>query len=389
MNHRSFIRIITCTLLAISSPFTAAAQDPAAIAEMEKLFKSIVKADSLPDQKDAIAAYAKMNELNLPIESLQPAQQVMALRTAIHAAAGCGQAAAAGERAEKLHSLGQKLDATALESVILGATVAGDAKLADETLDTLSKDPQLKDRKGIADRRRRLELVGQSASEESFVTEDGTIVELASREGVVLLLDFWNMLDKPSDANLKALRGLYDGLKSDEKFLLVGVNSDSTARLAKAREFVKSNKIEWKQHYEEKMTNAPLTHEAFHTGRPPWQVLIDKNGYIRAVGHAAEPAFRAAVLAAVSEARGSASVTMARDIQGKKAESREAAPVVHQTKAKDGGKLPSNPEAASMLREARAYLKTGLKTKAQEVLKKIIEQYPGTQEAEDAKYLLS
>ncbi|MBL8879651.1 MAG: hypothetical protein JNG88_11080 [Phycisphaerales bacterium] len=367
---------------------SSAAQDPAGIAEMEKLYKTVVKPDALPAKKEAAEAFAKLNGLNLPLEKLQPPQQVMLLRTAIHAAAGCGQAMAAGERAEKLRNLGGLLDAASLESVILGATVAGDAKLADEAFAELSNHAQVKDRKAVADRRRRLDLVGQSAPETSCVTDDDTIVDFASREGVVLLIDFWNMLDKPSDASVKALRGLFEVYRAEPKFLLIGINADSPARLEKAREFAKSAKFEWKQHYEEQMTNAPFTHEAFHAGRAPYQLLIDKNGYIRAVGHAGEMAFRAAVLAAVSEARGDAAVIMPREQSGQRAESREAPPVVHQTKPKDGGKLPSNPEAASMLREARAFLKTGMKTKAQELLKKIIEQYPGTQEAEEAKFLL-
>lgn len=378
---------VCVTLIALGTSF-AIAQDPAGIAELEKLYKSVVKPEALPAVKEGCEALAKLNALNLPLEKLQPPQQVMLLRTAIHAAAGCGQAMTAVERADKLRNLGPLLDAAALDSVLLGATIAGDAKLMSETLAELSNHPQSKNRKAIADLKRRLEIVGQSAPETSCVTEDGAIVDFASREGVVLLVDFWNMLDKPTDANLKALRELYTAYKTDPKFQLIGINSDSTARVAKAKEFVKSANIDWKQHYEEKMTNAPFTHEAFQAGRPPWQVLIDKNGYVRAVGHAGELAFRAAVLAAVSEARGDATVIMPRDQSGKRAESREAPPVVHEIKPKGGGKLPSNPEAASMLREARAFLKTGMKTKAQELLKKIIEQYPGTQEAEDAKFLL-
>lgn len=367
----------------------AAGQDPAALAELEKLFKSIVKPDTLPAVKDAAAAHARVAELNLPPDKLQPPQQIMLLRTGIHAAAGCGQAAAAGERAEKLRNLGTALDAAALESVILGAVVAGDAKLADDALQELAKLPQAKTRSAVEQRRARLAQVGEPAPEQAFVTEDSDIVELAPRGGVVLLLDFWNIGDKPSDAHVKALRALRDAHRTDGKLLVVGINADGPDRLEEARRFVQTSKMDWPQHFEEIAAGAPLTHETFQAGRGPWQVLIDKTGHIRAVGSAEEAAFRAAVLAAVTEARGDAVVEMPRNVQGRKAELREAPPVVHSSANKSaGGKLPSNPEAASMLREARAFLKTGMKTKAHEILRKIIEQYPGTQEAEDAKFLL-
>lgn len=367
----------------------AAGQDPAALTELEKLFKSVVKPDALPALKEAAAAHTRIAELNLPVEKLQPAQQIMLLRTAIHAAAGCGQAADAGEQAEKLRTLGVPLDVAALESVILGATVAGDAKLADEALQELARLPQTKNRSAIEQRRARLAQVGEAAPEQAFVTEDSEIVELASRASVVLLLDFWTIADKPSDAHLKALRALRDAHRTDQKLQIVGINADGPDRVEEARRFVQASKIDWPQHFEEIAAGAPLTHEIFQAGRGPWQVLIDKSGHIRAIGSAEEAAFRAAALAAVMEARGDAVVRMPRTVQGRRAESREAPPVVHQSSGKNaGGKLPSNPEAASMLREARTFLKTGMKTKAHEILKKIIEQYPGTQEAEDAKFLL-
>ena len=104
---------------------------------------------------------------------------------------------------------------------------------------------------------------------------------------------------------------------------------------------------------------------------------------------------RLRVRAAVAEAAGEFVAVRPKTTAGVEAEPRTAVkPAAPEAKEKEkekpvaSGDLPHNQEAASMLNQARVYLKTGRKTDAKKLLQEIVEKYPGTWEAKDAQETL-
>lgn len=216
----------------------------------------------------------------------------------------------------------------------------------------------------------------------------------ARRNGVVLVLDFWNRRDKPGDEQVKALRGLYEALAGVGKVEFLGVNADGPAQVKAARRFAADNGYSWPQHYERRTSGAPLTHKAFRVDSSPWQIVIDGEGNVRAVGSASEAAFVYALRAAVAEARGEYPPVRPKTTDGKPAPRPKPEPpaVEPEPKAKEGPppqvELPSNPEARTLLTRARLFRKTGKRTEAKKLLKEVIEKYPGTREAKEAAEML-
>jgi hypothetical protein len=231
--------------------------------------------------------------------------------------------------------------------------------------------------------------VGEKAPDVLIRTEDMTEFSTRRRGNRVLLIDFWNVLLPPDEKEIKALRDLYKEYQYSLHVDFVGVNADPEARIDEARKFARENGYVWKQRYEYQGREAPITHQAFHAGNPPWQVLIDTFGYIRAVGTASEPGFQYALRAATAEARGDQEVVMPRTRAGAQAERPGAEIKVEAKKSpKPAGELPSSPEAQAKLTLARTYMKTGKRTDAKRLFEEIVRDYPGTREAQEAQEYL-
>lgn len=325
-----------------------------------------------------------------------PDERAVGLQAETYAAAACGDAQRALDCASELLSDPQPTRES-LDAAYVGAAAAGDAKTADEVLRKLADVLPATERRNNSNRRRCLKQVGELAPNEFISTGDAAGLSPANRDGKVLLIDFWNVQDAPTDADVRALKDLIAWFGEGAKLEVVGVNADSTARVERAREFVQKSGYSWPQCYEEQLTNAPITHRAFNAGSPPWQVVIDSAGRIRAVGTARDAAFVFALRSAVSEAAGEHAVVVPRTMEGQRA----SGPAVVSGSGGSGGSAaggganvagapkPSDPEAASMLRQARAWIKTGRRTDAKRILQEIIAKYPNTREAEDAQYMLS
>jgi len=205
----------------------------------------------------------------------------------------------------------------------------------------------------------------------------------------VLLIDFWNVLQTREDDTSEALRALHEEYQHSLHVDFVGVNADAEAQVPEAKEFAKESGYVWKQRYEYAATNAPITHQAFRAGTPPWQVLIDTFGYVRAVGSVREPGFQYALRAAIAEARRDFEVVLPRTRDGQQPE-RASAKIEPKTKTavQPERELPSNPDAAAKLTLARTYLKTGKRTDAKRLFEEIVRDFPGTLEAKEAQEYL-
>lgn len=367
-------------------------QSPTALEELRTWHDKLARPNVVASIEDGRQARAKLAEWNLPVPELTPEQRGQWLRLVLHAALAVGDAAKA---AEVLPELEQRFpDARdTLRAAWLVAGATGDAEKAQRTLTRLQQ-AELAGEAAIARRTQRLALIGQAAPDVRVATEGGASVALRARDGVVLVLDFWSLRDKPTARQVNALRDLHEQCSRRPNVEFLGVNSDPPSDVEAAKAFARDSGYTWPQHYEQAAGEAPLSERAFRVASRPWHVLIDGEGNLRAVGVAGEPEFEYAVRAAVAEAHGEYAVVRPRTVEGRVAEAAVAARPAGDTRAGAGpptetyvpkSDLPHNEEAKRLLDQARVYLKTGRKTDAKKLLQEIVDKYPGTYEAREAE----
>ncbi len=367
---------------------SASGQSDATLRELRKLHDRLVDPAKVLTARDAKHAVDRLAEWRLRPEKLSAEDRARLWRIEAYVALADGDAKTAVERAQSL--LGEFPDQPAvLEAAYLAACAAGDAKLGTDVLKKLSKAAEGDQRRLLSQRRRWIRDVGKEAADVLIRTEDMTEFSTTRRGDRVLLIDFWNVLLPPDQREVKALCDLYEEYQYSLHVAFVGVNADADARVDEAKKFAQENGYVWKQRYEHQARQAPVTHQAFHAGTPPWQVLIDTFGYIRAIGAASEPGFQYALRAATAEARGDREVVMPRTRDGRQPQRPSAQIEPKPGKfVKPAGELPSSPEALAKLTLARTYLKTGKRTDAKRLFEEIVRDYPGTQEAKEAQEYL-
>lgn len=370
---------------------TASAQTPA-VSELRSLYARLTGTKGVLTPGDGRAAGDRLAEWRLDPGKLEPADKVKLLAVEILAAAANGDAGKAAANVRELIDAAGA-DAKALDVAYLGAVACGDAQAAELALRRRTDSADAAERKELSRKRQWVATIGRKAPEVEIVTEDGTTFTPAKRGDKVLVIDFWNTLASPSDKQIESLRKLYEEVKDDPNVEFVGVNADSESRLDKAREFAGKHKLTWPQRYEAVAINAPLTHKAFSAGSPPWLVLVDSYGYIRAVGDADEPAFRYALRAAIAEAKLEFKAVIPRMRDGKQDKPPDddagaSAGANRKPSQPPKSDLPSNAEARQKLQEAHSFWKTGMKKKARQMFEEIVRDYPGTKEAEEAKFFL-
>ncbi len=365
----------------------AAGQSSDALRALQALHDRVADPGKVLSEREAETAAAARAAWKLDGATLSSEDRGRLLRVEVYIALGRGQAQEALERAQQLYKTFPR-DAASLEAVYLAACAAGDARLGGKALRKLAR-VRKSERRQVAQRRRWLRRVGTPAPDVVIHTDGGKDVRVRRRRGRLLLLDFWNTTSAPPDEASRALVGLFEQYGKDHRIEFVGVNADAESRGAAARKFAAERGYVWPQCYEAVARDAPITHKAFHAGRPPWQVLVDAMGYVRAVGDARTPAMQYALRAAVHEARGDAPAVLVCDARGRRpqraSETIEAAPRASDAAAEQ---KPSNPEAARKLTLARTYLKTGRRTDAKRLFEEIVRDYPGTPEAREAQEYL-
>ncbi len=367
----------------------ARAQSRSVLREFRKLHDRLARPDVVISERDARLARERLAVWKLDPQRLAPPDRRALAELQIATHLGLGDVRSARAALDALRRLGPD-DPQTWRWTWLVAVAGGDAKLAHEAIVRLRKaTADHTQRRQWSRRLRWIRQVGQDAPDVTIRTEDLSEFDVADRGEQVLVIDFWNTRRPPPEPAIAALKRLYDQYRDSPNVAFVGVSADSERDLEKARAFAKDHGMVWKQCYEGRSAAAPITHKAFKAGRPPWTVLIDSYGYIRAVGAADEPAFVYALRAAMAEARGQFKPLGPRTIRG---EQRPGALTVRRQQDHGEptipGDLPSNPQAASKLRQARAFLKAGLKKKAKQLLEEIIRDYPGTLEAYKAKEYL-
>ena len=358
--------------------------------ELKTLHDRIVVTDHVISLQDAKLAHDRLAEWNLDPFTLKPEDRDRLLRTQIYAALGAGDAATAHDAAQSLLANAEH-DAPNLQAAYIAAAAAGDAQTAIDILKQQRSGADRDLRQLLSDRRRWMRQVGEKAPDVTIRTESMSEISTTQRHDRVLLIDFWNTLNEPDHKALDALKNLYDEYHRNRYIEFVGVNADAEKNVLGAKQAAEKRGLTWEQRYEAQAINAPITHGAFSAGRPPWDVLIDSFGYIRAVGAANELAFQYVVRAAVAETAGEFEIVLPIDRNGdqpkKASETLNLQPAQPKQDAAAGEPTDST-EAEALLTRARLYLKTGKKTDARALLEKIVSQYPGTRQAAEAQEIL-
>ncbi len=384
-------------ILAVGGAFTAVAQDSKTLGELKRWHGKLVDSKTAISVADGQQARAEFKKWDLSPDKLEAEPRGQLLRLEIFAALAVGDAGGALAVLPALERELPKAQET-LRAKWMTAFVAGDAQLAQQTLEQL-KEGGTKE-KAIAARLERLRLVGTAAPDREVVAEGGQKFPLRKRGGAILVLDFWNTREAPTERQVAALRGLAEGYAAEPKVEFLGINDDKAEQVEAAKKLAAEKGYKWAQLYEASAGAAALTEPAFHVAASPWDVIIDGDGNVRAVGTASEPEFQYALRAAAEEAKGEYTAVAPRTIEGvAAARAAGEAPAVEAEKkgekkkkekeeqAKPEPEPPHNEEAAKLLDQARLYLKTGKKTEAKRLLQELIEKYPNTWEAQEAKRL--
>lgn len=369
----------------------ARGQNAQVLAELKQWHVKFDKANEILSPADGEAARTQLKTWNLSPEKLDAEPRGWLMQVTIKAALAVGDVRTALEWLPRLQAEAPE-DRATLRAAWLVAIAAGDGQLAAQTLEAL-KSKGLAGEKAIALRQRRLTLVGKPAPDESVETADGQTILLQRRGGIVLVMDFWRLKPAPDDKHVKALRELYAGWAGDANVQFVGVNADPPVEVEAARKRAAEWGYKWPQVYGQPEGETPLAGKLADFDGAPYQVIIDGEGNTRAVGAASEPEFVYALRAAAAEAKGEYATTRPRTTAGEAAPEpvvatpagKESAKADATPKATGKGDLPHNEEAARLLNEARVFQKTGRKTDARRVLQEIVDKYPGTWEAAEAK----
>jgi len=368
-----------------SPPTRAQSEDT--LAELQRLHARVADPRRVVPADEAEQALELLSSWKLSRQNLAPEHLARLLETQTYIFLALGDAATAQTQLQLLQDRFPDAPGT-LQVAWLVACAAGDAELGVEVARKLGQAAPGDEKPRWSQRRRWMSGVGVDAPDAEIRAEDMTEYSTARRGRSVLVIDFWNVLARPEPDESKALVALYKEYRDSDNFELVGVNADGEARVEQARKFASDAGYVWSQRYEQTSTNAPITHQAFKAGRPPWVVLVDSYSFVRAIGAASEPGFQYAVRAAVSEARGKYPPVPPRDKDGKQ---RGAAVAQKGDEGKSGGAqppakgdLPSNVEAAAKLQQARLFWKGGRKTDAKKLLEEIVRDFPNTREAKEA-----
>lgn len=371
--------------IALLTNLTASAQSPA-LADLKKLAADVTKPGFVLEGDEIQRAEKKLADWKLAPDKLPAEAQADLAVVECTIALAHGNAAGAREKFLLADKAAPQAPAT-LEVGYLTACATGDGQLAERVLRTANTTAPADRKELISQRRRWANGFGKKAPEVTIRPQAGSEVEVLRRGDKVLLIDFWNSQFAAPAATM-ALKALQERFKTDRNFELVGVNAESAAHTAKAQEFAKSAGMIWSTRYEEELGKAPLTNLAFKAGNPPWTVIVDTFGFVRAIGAANDAGFHYALRAAMSEARGEFEPLFKGGAPGSDSKGAAQASQAKKKDAVQNGDLPSNEEAASKLRQARAFWKGGKRTDAKKLAHEVIDQYPGTQEAKEAAEFL-
>lgn len=357
--------------------------------EIEKLYDQVVgDGRSTISVEEGREALEQLDSWDLQPAVVDQRHRRLALLCYVYASLATGDAEAARGRLESLQAEFPDDRDTLLAACGVACTV-GDGKLGITALRKLSAGAEGGEKSRLRTLSRRFKLVGSRAPNMSVTTVRKSEVSFAVREGKTLVVFFWNLRKSLSGEQVQAMRRLHSAYRKNENIEFLGVSANSARDKGKAMSFARKKGLRWQHHYETKSAGAPITHKAFRAGSRPMQVVIDGDGVIRGVGDIGDPALVYALRATVAEAEGRAEPPESRSAGGK-ATSREPLPPPGDKKSdgKQPKELRNDMEAEAKVRQARLFLRTGMRTKAKQIMRGVIAKYPGTTQAKYCREML-
>ena len=109
----------------------------------------------------------------------------------------------------------------------------------------------------------------------SITTSEGEYISLDDLKGKVVLLDFWGTWCPPCVASLPSLRSLNKKFTKSEKFVLLGISSDSDED--KWSNFIVKEEMVWPQFLDRQRA----VQRAFRVNKFPTYIVLDHEGIIR------------------------------------------------------------------------------------------------------------
>lgn len=363
--------------------------DAEQLREIKKLYEQVVgDGRSTISVEEGRRALEQLESWDLQPAMVDARHRRLALLCYVYASLATGDAEASRSRLESLQAEYPD-DREALVAACCVACTVGDGKLGITALRKLSAAAQDAEKSRLRALTRRFKLVGSRAPNISVTTARRSEVSFAAREGKALVVFFWNLRKSLSGKQVQAMRRLYSAYRKSENVEFLGVSANSERDKGKAMSFVRAKGLGWQHHYETKSAGAPITHRAFRAGSQPMQIVIDGDGVIRGVGDIGDPALVYALRATVAEAEGRAEPPESRSAGGK-ATSRDPLPPAGEKKgdAKQPKELRNDMEAEAKVRQARLFLRTGLRTKAKQIMRGVVAKYPGTIQAKYCREML-
>lgn len=383
-------RIVAFALAGAGLASTVYAQrDEAAIAEMSQAYEKLAKPQKLIDAGAAANMLRQIADwrFRLPELSTEEVRQLKLLN--LHCAAANGDARRMVEVIDSI-AFRFKDDPETQYGLFLSGVANADAKRGLDAVKTIGSSLPRAEQLPWLFWVRGFRQVGQAAPDLDIKLDGARDLNPRQLTRTALALVFWRRADiSDPEAFAGAIEPLHKWRLDHTSVRLVGVNCDTPADQKAARQFEGAHNLKW-----EACENAEEVAKAFGVTEFPTMIIVDEEGLIRAVGRPDAPAMHYALRVTTRYADGDADYFPPRDQDGVviKVERPASAPVeasAAPTPAGGGDALRDDANAESKLREARAFIRTGMKTKAREILEAVIRDYPGTKQAVEARQRLA
>ncbi|MCA9244099.1 MAG: hypothetical protein KDA32_09105 [Phycisphaerales bacterium] len=387
--ERFSLTVLLAIALAAAPAF--AQRDEAAIKGMTEGYEKLAKADLIVPPDEAAAMLSQIADWRFRLPDLEK-EEVRKLKLLnLHCAAADGDARRMVEVVDSIAFV-FKDDPETHYGLFLAAVANADAKRGLDAIKAigapLSREQQLPWLFWV----RGFRKVGEAAPETPLKFENARDLSPRALNRSVLALVFWRRDDiRDPDAFSKAVAPLRAWALDHASVKLVGANCDGASDAETAKQFEGAHDLKW-----ESCVNGQELAKAYDITEFPAVVIVDSEGLIRTIGRPETPATHYSLRVATRYAEGAADYFPPRDAEGKLIKIERPSESAPASASSSGGAAPSSgdglrddPAAESRLREARTFIRTGMKSKAREILQAIIRDYPGTKQAVEAQQRLA
>jgi len=268
------------------------------------------------------------------------------------------------------------------EAVILtwAGIFAGDPKAAKEALDQMAAHPADESFAGWAKMMRPVAEGCGKPVDASCRLLNGKRFSTAASRGKVVGMEFWATWCGPCLQTVPLIKAFHEERKADKNFVLLSLSQDRSE--AAAKQGIREHGMKWLQAMD------PGLARRFGVRGIPHMLILSPAGHLIWRGH---PAMMDRVKWVTDFARRQAAAMKAAPAAAKDAPPKPAPAPAPRPKPPPPPAAPKDPKvlADQKYRLAKVYLNAGLKDKARGILRDVIEKYPDTPAAAEARRTLA